>query len=105
MASEAADSADWYTTTGEALITTIAINVMAPRMPDLVEYIFAGPWRRRKESSAAAVTQKQLNNSWKGGCTFCVCVCVCVYRAVAEGTVNSCDVMSTRRIFVREIII
>lgn len=68
-AREAADSTEWYTTTGQALITTIAINVVAPRAPDLVEYLILGPWRRRPASAAAMITQRQLNKNWKGGQT------------------------------------
>lgn len=68
-AREAADSTEWYTTTGQALITTIAINVVAPRVPDLVEYLILGPWRRRPASAAAMITQRQLNKNWKGGQT------------------------------------
>lgn len=64
---EAADSAEWYRTAGAALITTIAINVVAPRAPDIVEYFIIGRWRRREASAAAAITQKQLNMNWKGG--------------------------------------
>lgn len=81
-ASQATASAEWYTTTGEALVTTIAINVVAPRTPDALEYFVFGPWRRRAASAAAAVTQKELNKSWKGERSpqyprmrpFCACV-------------------------------
>ncbi|CAN0219010.1 unnamed protein product, partial [Laminaria digitata] len=65
-ARQTADNAEWYTVTGQALITTIAINVVAPRAPDLVEYFVLGPWRRRSASAASAITQRQLNKSWKG---------------------------------------
>eukprot|EP00904_Undaria_pinnatifida_P004196 jgi/Undpi1/13778/HiC_scaffold_9.g03429.m1 len=65
-ARQTADRTEWYMTTGQALITTIAINVVAPRGPDLVEYFVLGPWRRRSASAASAVTQRQLNKSWKG---------------------------------------
>ena len=61
-----ADYIEWYTVTGQALITTIAINVVAPRAPDMVEDFVLGPWRRRSASAASAITQRQLNKSWKG---------------------------------------
>ncbi|CAM9195598.1 unnamed protein product [Ectocarpus fasciculatus] len=66
LAAESAEGIEWYTTTGQALITTIAINVFAPRVPDLVEHFALGPWRRREEAASAVITQRQLNRDWKG---------------------------------------
>ena len=66
LAAESAESVEWYTTTGQALITTIAINVFAPRFPDLVEHFVLGPWRRRPAGAASVITQRQLNRNWKG---------------------------------------
>eukprot|EP00903_Cladosiphon_okamuranus_P009173 g8761.t1 len=66
LAAESAESVEWYTTTGQALITTIAINVVAPRFPDAVEHFVLGPWRRRPAAASSVITQRQLNRNWKG---------------------------------------
>lgn len=66
LAAETAESVEWYTTTGQALITTIAINVFAPRFPDVVEHFVLGPWRRRPAAASSVITQRQLNRNWKG---------------------------------------
>ncbi|CBJ27933.1 conserved unknown protein [Ectocarpus siliculosus] len=66
LAAESAEGVEWYTTTGQALITTIAINVFAPRLPDLVEHFALGPWRRRPAAASSVITQRQLNRDWKG---------------------------------------
>lgn len=66
LAAESTESVEWYTTTGQALITTIAINVVAPRLPDAVEHFILGPWRRRSAAASSVITQRQLNRNWKG---------------------------------------